>query len=365
MRLVPDRGLWSTGPVPPSPPLAAVLEVSGAVLSWPADDPAQPVHIAFTDVAQADWLWRLLGPAGHTALVAATTAGPREPVEVDGVEIAADAVAPLRRLALGHWLRRWWPASRIDGIAELDGALLDAEVAVLTADAEDFLDDDTFDADAAQLLRPHAAHLDAVARLGDPRIADLVARCAELAADLGVPGFAGASPAAATPAGHRRDDYALVAGASRGPEAAGVVASGSASIGWGSVPPGIFDAAEHTVRWTVRADGPAVAHVDADLLGGSSAAGITVRVANGPITGWGEFDAQGRASLALYGAAGEPLTESAAWDVRWQDTAVTVGVAAGESAQVRHRVRQFARSRLSAPGADAFLAEVLAAEADY
>jgi hypothetical protein len=36
-----------------------------------------------------------------------------------------------------------------------------------------------------------------------------------------------------------------------------------------------------------------------------------------------------------------------------------------ESAQTRDRVRLFARSRLAAPPADAFLAEILAAEADY
>jgi len=33
--------------------------------------------------------------------------------------------------------------------------------------------------------------------------------------------------------------------------------------------------------------------------------------------------------------------------------------------QPRERVRDFARSRLAQPGADAFLAEILAAEADY
>lgn len=364
MRLVADRGLWSTGPTPPSTPLVAVLEVSGAVLSWPVDDPAQPVHIAFTDVTRAQWLWRVLGPAGHAALAAATAGGAGNAVDLPGVGIAADAVAPLRRLALGHWLRRWWPASRIGGIAELDGALLDAELALLTVGAEEFFDDDTFDADAAGLLRPHAAHLAGLARLGDPRVADLVARCADLAADLGVPGF-DAPSAAVTVAAGGRDDYALVAGADRGPGAAGVVASGVASVAWGAVPPGVFDAAENTVRWSVRADGAAVAHVDAAVLGGASAAGVAVRLVNAAAAGRGSFDAQGRAAVALYDAAGEPLSEAAAWDLPWQDTVVTVGVAAGESARNRERIRAFARSRLSRPGGDAFLAEILAAEADY
>ena len=44
---------------------------------------------------------------------------------------------------------------------------------------------------------------------------------------------------------------------------------------------------------------------------------------------------------------------------------VSVGVQVDESQQVRDRVRAFARARLSRPGADAFLAEILAAESDY
>jgi len=36
-----------------------------------------------------------------------------------------------------------------------------------------------------------------------------------------------------------------------------------------------------------------------------------------------------------------------------------------ESTQTRDRVRAFARDRLAVPEADAFLAEILAAESDY
>jgi len=42
-----------------------------------------------------------------------------------------------------------------------------------------------------------------------------------------------------------------------------------------------------------------------------------------------------------------------------------VGAGTGETAAVRDRVRRYVRARLAAPGADAFLAEILAAEADY
>jgi hypothetical protein len=36
-----------------------------------------------------------------------------------------------------------------------------------------------------------------------------------------------------------------------------------------------------------------------------------------------------------------------------------------EAAEIRQRIRAFARRRLASPGADAFLAEILAAESDY
>jgi len=95
------------------------------------------------------------------------------------------SLEPLWRLALGHWLRRWWPASQRDGIAALDGALLDAEIAVLTAGAQDYFTDDTFDSDVVGLLRPHAAALSAHLPGGDPRVIELVRTCAELADDVG------------------------------------------------------------------------------------------------------------------------------------------------------------------------------------
>src|SRR5262249_32710268 len=157
--------LWSTGPDTVDTPLAAVLEVSGAVLSWTVDDaPADAAtRITFTDLSRADWLWRVLGESGHVAVTSALAAAPEaeEPhaIELAGVAIVPGSVAALRRLAVGHWLRRWWPASRQDGIAGLDRALLDVEVALLTAGAQAYFLDDTFDSDVVELLTPHAAAL--------------------------------------------------------------------------------------------------------------------------------------------------------------------------------------------------------------
>lgn len=230
MRLVADSGLWTTGraDVTEEPPLVALLEVSGAVLSWTLDDPDDaPPRLTFTDVSRADWLWRVLGEAGHVALVSAVrdAAVPAGGIELAGVDVAPSALAPLRRLATGHWLRRWWPASRQDGIAGLDRALLDAELALLTAGAQHFFPDDTLDSDVAGLLAPHATALLGHLVSPDPRVADLVRASAGLADGIGVdagrwPELLAAlddSSLVVAPPSDRRDDYALAAGARPGP----------------------------------------------------------------------------------------------------------------------------------------------------
>ncbi len=88
MRLVADSGLWTTGraDVTEEPPLVALLEVSGAVLSWTLNDPDDaPPRLTFTDVSRADWLWRVLGEAGHVALLSAVRDAA---VPAGGIELA-------------------------------------------------------------------------------------------------------------------------------------------------------------------------------------------------------------------------------------------------------------------------------------
>jgi hypothetical protein len=361
MRLVADSGLWSTGRLLLHPQLTAVLEVSGAVLSWPVDDPSTTAQITFTDPARADWLWRVLGEQGHSALAAALDGRrPEAAVDLTGVNVRPGALEPLRRLALGHWLRRWWPASQRDGIAALDGALLDAEIAVLTVGAQDFFTDDTFDSDVVGLLRPHAATLSAHLLGGDPRVIELVRTCAELADDVGVAfGEADRVP-------QRRDDYALAAGPDSGRNPASAIATGADSVNWAGVPPGIFEAAERTVGWRVEAaDGFAKAVVRVELSGHGPASGIEVRLRSSDLGGAGVLDADGVAAFPVVDRQQQPVTESAAWDHDWRSAAVTVGADVQESPHTRERIRDFARARMRGPARDAYLAEVLAAESDY
>jgi hypothetical protein len=190
-------------------------------------------------------------------------------------------------------------------------------------------------------------------------VIELVRTCADLADDVGI------AIVEADNVPQRRDDYALAAGPGAGSGGSGAVATGTESVNWGAVPPGIFDAAERTVEWRVDASGGvAKAVVSVELSGLGLAAGIAVRLRSGALGGDGVLDAGGVAEFTLVGGQ-EPVTESTAWGHDWQSTTVTIGAGIEESAPTRERVREFARARLRVPAADAFLAEVLAAESDY
>jgi hypothetical protein len=370
MKLVADSGLWSTGPAEQLSPLVAVLEVSGAVLSWTVDDPAgaDATRITFTDPARADWLWRVVGETGHVRVVAAAVDGSGD---LSGVDVAPGSLASARRLAVGHWLRRWWPASQRDGIVALDRALLDVEVALLTAGAQGFFTDDTLDSDVTELLAPHATALITRLRSGDPRVGDLVRGGVGLADEVGIDGVGwpelsaaleDSSTVLATPSGSQ-DDYALAAGSDTGPRA-GAISRGIASVNWSAVPSAIFDAGEDTVEWSIQQTGTE-AVVRAALIGPDPATGIPVQLRSGAVSGNGTLDAGGDATLPLLDAQQQPMTESAAWNHDWTATSIHVGAPATESRKTRERVRRWARGRLEQPPQDAFLAEILAAESAY
>lgn len=377
MRLVADSGLWRIGPEVAAVPLVAVLEVEGAVLAWTVDEPPDGLlaQISLTDTSRAEWLWRVLGETGHHAVAAAAAAPPPDHtagVDLSGVEVHPGALDGLHRLALGHWLRRWWPASVRDGITGLDPALLDAEIALLTAEAEDFVGEDTLDADIGTLLAPHAGALTMHLLVGDPRVVELVTRCVRLAEELGVdaPGWAELSDAVedgtSVSAAAHRDDYALAAGADAAGPPVGLIARGTASMAWSGVPGGVFDAAEDTIGWAVRADGDRVTAVlHAAVVGPGSPAGIPVRVRCGAVSATGTLDESGRATTELVDGTHRPVSAASAWDQDWSAIAITVGADVDEPPEARRRVRGFARRRLAEPGPDAYLAEILAAESDY
>ena len=231
MRLVTESGLWRAGPTAAPVPLAAVLEVDGAVLSWTVDQ---------EDSAPADHLHR---PVAGGLAVADPGRG-RTPGPGRSHRVAATArrrsISPVSRCAPALWTDfAGWPSATgcADGgppacvtvSRDSTAAVLDAEIAVATAGADEFFGEDTLDSDVAALLAPHAEELRMQLLLGDPRVADLVRRCVDLADEFGVdaPGWpelaeALADGAAGAPAPGRRDDYALAAGRGGGPEPAEV-----------------------------------------------------------------------------------------------------------------------------------------------
>ncbi|MCW2511112.1 MAG: hypothetical protein JWR11_154 [Mycobacterium sp.] len=363
MKPVADSGVLTVGPRVSDVPAVAVLELSGAVLEWTVDDPdgAATPRMTVTDVVAADWLWRILGPTGHAAIVSEG--------ELADVDYLPEALEPLRRLAIGYWLRRWWPQSSRDGIVRLDHALLDGELAVLVSAAQEFFTEDTLDSDVEGLLAPHQEALLALEQGGDPRVVEMVRACTELADETGAWSSELAVPQIDSTTGSR-DDYALAAGRDRD-LTRGAIARGFGSVDWVAVPSGTFDAAEDTVDWAIEsADSSVIASVRVALTGEATARSVDVRLHSGEVVGTGVLDANGAAALTLTGADGRELTENQAWDHDWSATTVSVGphrtgVDSTEATALRQRIREFARARLAHPGPDAFLAEIVAAESDY
>ena len=78
-------------------------------------------------------------PAPNFAGRFLATAQPlQEPLTVTP-DWSAPLLGELRRLAHGHWLLAWWPASALDVIPALDAPLLLAEIALAAVDLDDVL----------------------------------------------------------------------------------------------------------------------------------------------------------------------------------------------------------------------------------
>lgn len=367
-------------PVPDSPPyLVCVLELPGAVIAWRlADGPESPSCLTILDVDRCDWLWRLVGEDGHLAVVESVRTGHDGSDLTLGVDPAA--ARQLHRLAYGHWLRRWWPAS-VRGPVPLDPVLLDLEVAVLTLGADAWFSDDTFDSDpAAPLARWSPRRVCALAGVATPGAPQLLAELARHPDEL-VPHWSEADlavlatlPAAGTDPSRR--DFALAAGGGSPAGDGGVIARGHSTVDWQGVPPGILDAAEDTVSWLVEAAPEVEVEVRCDVLPGGDPTGIAVRLvlpphpalATDPSADPGaSLDAAGRARIPV------PIPAAVAWQLPWQELRCTVGVAGNGRAGPdddgragREAVRHFVRGRLADPGhPDLFVAERAAAELDY
>lgn len=177
----------------------ALVEVSGGLLTWSVLDLAAAPIAIIDDVARAqDWVWAIYGSDAARALDAGQDVASFAPDRPEAVDDAA-------LLAYALWAQRWWPVSAIDMIPALDESLLAEDIAGLQAECDGLLED------AGQLAASQSA-----------------------------------------PASQR--EYALAAG---GPAAGELVlAHGAGGTDWRAYPPGLIDAAEEAVSWSlVRAGG--------------------------------------------------------------------------------------------------------------
>ncbi|KND23388.1 hypothetical protein M2436_007407 [Streptomyces sp. HB372] len=264
----------------------AVLEVAGAVLTWPVLGPAGLPAAEIHDVGQAQqWLWAVYGERAAAAVDAVASGTPT--AELTLPERPTALAGSAARLALGHWTADWWPTSYLDGIPALEPDVLGMELAALTHECQQLLHESA-ELDGLELLEEHLAALDPLIRwrqsADPPRRLDRVLRLTDDAADnAGLDGEALRHLRSALDQDHRptatpldlaelflrHKEFTLAAGALR--TASGrVIARGSGTNDWCRYPPGFVDAAENAVSWTAYALG-ADRRIEVEVVAGIAA----------------------------------------------------------------------------------------------
>jgi hypothetical protein len=266
-----DGTVRIAGPATGPPFTRAVLDVAGAVLTWPVLGPTGLPAAEIHDVGQAQqWVWAVYGERTAAAVDGVASGTPAaEPTLPEQPTVLAEAAA---RLALGQWAARWWPTSYLDGIPALEPDVLGLELAALTHECQQLLDE-SGESEGIDLLEEHLAALDPVIRwrqsAAPPRQLDRVLRLIHDAADnAGLDGEALRRLRSALEPDHRptstplhltelfaqQQEFALSAGSLR-TATDRVIARGSGTNDWCRYPPGFVDAAENSVSWTAYALG--------------------------------------------------------------------------------------------------------------
>ncbi|MGW1214441.1 hypothetical protein ACWD5F_32935 [Streptomyces sp. NPDC002499] len=373
----------------------AVLDVAGAVLTWPVLDPTGLPTAEIHDVGQAQqWLWAVYGEGTAAAVDAFASGAPAaEPTLPEQPTALAEAAA---RLALGHWAARWWPTSHLEGIPALEPDVLGLELAALTHECQQLFDAPG-ELEGAELLEEHLAALDPLIRwrrsATPPRQLDRVLGLIDDAADnAGLDGEALRHLRSALEQDHRpaattattldlaelfvpQQEFALAAGSLH--TATGrVVARGSGTNDWCRYPPGFVDAAENAVSWTAYALG-AERRIEVEVVADSAApmGGVhlaaEVRVDDSPpnrvLLARQEDTWAGRADLDI------PASTTPGIEVGILLPGFDPGPGAADDRAAREAVRALARHRLGLAAAPhdgeaahpdhPFLAEIVAATA--
>ncbi|WP_020138505.1 hypothetical protein [Streptomyces sp. 351MFTsu5.1] len=274
----------------------AVLDVAGAVLTWPVLGPTGLPAAEIHDVGRAQqWLWAVYGERTAAAVDAVASGAAEAAAELMPPEQPTALAGSAARLAFCHWAARWWPASHLDGIPALEPGVLGLELAALTHECQQLLDE-AGEVEGHELLEEHLPALAPLIRwrqsAASPRRLDRVLRLIDDAADsLGLDGEAlgrlrSALEQDAGPAGTplvladlfvRQREFALAAGGAH-PATGRVIARGQGSNDWCRYPPGFVDAAEGAVSWSVLALG-AGRRIEVEVVAGHMAPVGGVRLA--------------------------------------------------------------------------------------
>ncbi len=203
--------------------------------------------------------------------------------DLDLRRVGASLVA-LRRLAMGHWLRRYWPAGDRTGFGHLDPLLMDCELATLAWSLDDIL---LTRQHAGPLLAPHAARLvDLVDDgVGTGQRARLLRAALEVARHTLAPSHPayaavceltaeGEDPGAAVLTFERRQGAPTTVPRSHVALAASTTTGGADGrrvdeVDWQQVPGQVLDWGPDSVEWTLRRDG-VLWEVEVTVLAGAT-----------------------------------------------------------------------------------------------
>ncbi|GAA1587789.1 hypothetical protein GCM10009804_49880 [Kribbella hippodromi] len=281
----------------------AVLDVAGAVLTWPILDGATlPTAHIHDPVRAQQWLWALYNEQVATAVDDVATA-----VVVEQSALGRTA----GQLAFAHWAARWWPVSYLDGIPDLNPAVLALETAALTHRCQQLFDDqdDQPDNCAADLIGEHQStlipllhwlHTPSITPVVAQQLTDVLQLIDDAADSSGLDSPAlrtlraalSQEPSPTTAPAELfapQNGYALAAGDQHAATGR-LIARGNGTNDWRRYPPGFVDASEDAISWTVRAQGArrqldieVVAHPSAPT-GAPLAADVHVRDRSAPGT---------------------------------------------------------------------------------
>lgn len=405
LRIAESATVCAPGAGRPVGAFASALHVQGAYLVFDIRRQDPPFASVYDLDAASWWVEDLFGSEvaellDPEAAPAASGVGASDGETTTRVHVDHSGIFPaLRRLALGAWLDRYWPAG-VPDVGELDVPLLQIELAALAWRLNGIF---VSEQPAGPLLEPNARRLLELARdsigTNDERVREIILD-ALTAGTEALPADTPALPAIADTLDRYLDDDPLTtwdleletlfdeefalsaqlegapnatAGSEHRGRAADAAPESSDSVDWQQVPPRVVDWDDGQVRFSLSrgADGTWTVPVRVKAAWGTEAVtDLLARVystAHGaPVLplGVGSLQRDGaeyRGAVSLVGLRSDavPDLDQLVVDV-FTDARATrpaLGPARADAAQQRQEVRAFLRNRVTSTDIDRFLGE--------